>query len=166
MPSPSSNPTIGNSEKHLMLRVISVIRVLLCLALAGCSQDDQPTAPPALVEFVFPLEAGTTWHYRYSWYDYRATYEEQHGHQVWQSTGTGAQGSVKILVTRTDTARWWGGADSTTQITQKDTSFFIIVTPIHCTSNTIISRGMAPAAACRTCSGFREESSQTRSISP
>lgn len=131
MPGPYSNPAGKHSEKHQISQAISVVHVLLCLALAGCSQDDQPTAPPALVEFVFPLEAGTTWHYRYSWYDYRATYMEQHGHQVWQSTGTGAQGSVKILVTRTDTARSWNyyGADTTTQITQKDTSFFIIVTP-------------------------------------
>jgi hypothetical protein len=87
----------------------------------------------SFVEFVFPLEAGATWHYTYRWsYSQYPRNEEVRGHQVWRSNGPEKPNSVKILVTRIDTMRSWYSylnADTTTQITQVDTSFSIILTP-------------------------------------
>ncbi len=85
--------------------------------------------------FVFPLDAGTTWNYTYS-YTYRhvggGQQEDTRGRQVWRSIGSVTSNSVKILVTKIDTTRtWWPyvGADTATAITQVDTSFSVIVTP-------------------------------------
>jgi hypothetical protein len=46
MPSLSPNPTIRRSEKYLISPAITALRVLLCLALAGCSAKDETVAPP------------------------------------------------------------------------------------------------------------------------
>jgi hypothetical protein len=123
------NPTIGGSKRHLNSLAIFAASILLCLALTGCSQSDEPTDS---VDFVFPLEAGTTWDYRYSCsYRRYPTYYDIHGHQVWRSAGPTSPNSITILVTRIDTTTtypWYVGQDTTTVITQSDTSFSITIT--------------------------------------
>jgi len=42
------NSTVAESPERLPLPVISTIRVLLCLALAGCSAKDETVTPPQL----------------------------------------------------------------------------------------------------------------------
>jgi hypothetical protein len=83
-------------------------------------------------EFVFPLEAGTTWHYAYRYAYYcGVTHFEKRGHQVWRSIGPGSANAITILVTRIDTAVTYPRdftEDTTTVITQVDTSFSIVVT--------------------------------------
>ena len=85
-------------------------------------------------EFLFPLEAGTTWHYTYyyrsSQYVGSSRVDQITGTQLWQSTGSGTGNSIKINVTRIDTTRlWWADTDTTTQISVTDTSFLVVVTP-------------------------------------
>ena len=46
MPRLSPNPTVGKSGKHLISQSISILRVLLCLGLAGCSANDETVTPP------------------------------------------------------------------------------------------------------------------------
>ena len=129
MPSLSPNPTVGSSQKHLISKAISVIRILFCLALAGCSQSDEPTAS---VEFVFPLEAGTTWHYAYSRsFAHIPTHTETRGQEVWRSVGPVSPNAIRILVSRIDTTTTYPtyvGGDTTTVIAKLDTSFSIMVT--------------------------------------
>jgi len=85
------------------------------------------------VDFVYPLEAGTTWNYRYSYsYQFYTTHQETRGRQVWRSNGPESPNAIKILVTRRDTTisyPTYVGGDTITQITQVDTSFSVIVTP-------------------------------------
>jgi hypothetical protein len=132
MPRVSPNPTVGKSGKHLISPAISVFRVLLCLALSGCSTNDETVTPSDSVEFVFPLEAGTMWNYAYSLsFRHYPDYFDTRGHQVWRSAGPGSPNSVTILVTRIDTTTtypWYVGGDTTTVIAQMDNSFSIIVT--------------------------------------
>jgi len=131
MPDVPLNSAVGNSEKHLISSAILLLRMMLCLALTGCSQSDDPTVP---VEFEFPLEAGTTWRYTYYYYESRlAAHNQINGIQVWQSTGTGTGSSIRINLTRTDTARWWysstGVVDTTTHVVMTDTLFFVVAAP-------------------------------------
>jgi hypothetical protein len=233
-PSLSPNPIDGSPEKHLISQAISVIRILFCLALAGCSQGDEPTGnhPPGkpdipkqpsiavsgsraiflgtvnpsgldtkcyfefglttayggqlpsrpigngydsvtvcdtvqnlaldttyhcrlvaensagisespdqtfrlpadadTVEFVFPLDAGTTWHYAYSRsFAHIPTHTETRGQEVWRSAGPVSPNAIRILVSRIDTTTTYPtyvGGDTTTVIAKLDTSFSIMVT--------------------------------------
>jgi len=92
------------------------------------------SADKALKGFVYPLSAGTTWNYRYIYSFHYMTGEqtEKRGRQVWRSTGTGTENATTILLTRIDTTVTWfpiANTDTTTLITQVDTSFSIAVTP-------------------------------------
>ena len=114
--------------------VRSIVIGFFCFLMVGCApQDNDAVTPaPSYVEFAYPLGAGTTWHYRYS-RSYRRfpTYYDVYGHQVWRSAGFATPDAVTILVTRTDTTMTYPravGMDTTTVITQSDTSFSIIVT--------------------------------------
>jgi hypothetical protein len=135
MPSLSPHLTAGKSGKHLISPAISVFRVLLCLALSRCSTNDETVTPSDWVEFVFPLDAGTTWNYTYGYTFVNivvGSAQVTHGRQVWRSIGPETPNSVKILIARIDTTRTWNfleGSDTTTKITRLDTSFSIIVSP-------------------------------------
>jgi hypothetical protein len=130
MSSLSPNPAVGGSEKHLISPAMSTFRVMICLALAGCSHSVEPSEP---VEFVFPLEAGTTWHYAYSRsFAHIITHTETRGQEVWRSTGPVSPNAIRILLSRIDTTTTYPtyvGGDTTTVIAKLDTSFSIMVTP-------------------------------------
>jgi hypothetical protein len=130
------NPAADRLKNYMSSPAISLSRVLLCLALAGCSAKDETVAPSQSqgTDFAFPLDAGTTWRYRYYYRSSQsvgsARVDQITGTQLWKSTGGGIGNSIRINVTRIDTTRlWWGGTDTTTQISVTDTSFLVEISP-------------------------------------
>lgn len=94
--------------------------------------DQSIVCPSASWIDLFPLEAGTTWHYAHSlsYRNYSQRFDTR-GHEVWRSAGLESANSIRILVTRVDTTTTYPpyvGGDTATVIAHVDTSFSIIVT--------------------------------------
>ena len=84
--------------------------------------------------FVFPLATGTTWNYTYNWFQSAPGVwlnVRTRGSQTWRSGGAETANATTMLLTRVDTTLTWNfliSPETTTVITQIDTSFLVVTT--------------------------------------